>query len=259
MCCCALRFPLEILPNFFGTDWYQQVQNSTPWYYLVPILKNIFEMPKNTTPPEQDPLEDRRLAVLKAAAKIFFSKGYERATTLDIATEAKVSKRLLYELFENKQGILVALIKLGTQRMQQPIDVPVPESAAAFYETLRAFGRPFLTELYDERNIAMTRLAIADATSSGVVARELATSGSGPVIAAVEKLFKQVADKKLVFFGDAEESASVFFNVLVGDVRIKLLMGAHIKITKALIDQRVELAVEVVKALASRSSVRLDQ
>ncbi|MGZ5799421.1 MAG: TetR/AcrR family transcriptional regulator [Burkholderiaceae bacterium] len=208
-------------------------------------------MSKSTAQPESPLSEDRRQAVLKAAAKVFFTKGYERATTLDIATEAKVSKRLLYELFENKQGILVALIKLGTQRIQQPIDIPALESTEALYETLRAFGRAFLTELYGERNIAMTRLAIADAASSGVVAKELVASGSGPVIAAVEKLFRQASEKKLIFFDDAEEMTTVFFSVMVGDVRIKLLMGAPIKITKVQIDQRVELAIKVVKALAT--------
>ena len=209
-------------------------------------------MPKSSSQPEQAPSEDRRQAVLKAAAKVFFCKGYERATTLDIATEAKVSKRLLYELFENKQGILVALIKSHTQRMQQPIDVQAPDSAETFYETLRVFGRAFLTELYSEGNIAMTRLAIADALSSGVVAKELAASGSAPVIAAVEKLFGNITEKRLVLFEDAGEATSVYFSVLVGDVRTKLLMGSNIKITKTLVDQRVELAIKVVKVLASQ-------
>jgi AcrR family transcriptional regulator len=206
-------------------------------------------MSKKVKEPTAEEGQDRRLSVLKAAAKVFFSKGYEGTTTLDIATEAKVSKRVLYELFGNKQGILEALIESRAQRMQQPVALPIPHDAKTFFETLKSFGRMFLTELFSESNIAMTRLAIADATRSGVVGKELAASGSEPVVASVGKFFQQSADKGCVSFDDAGMATAVFFYVLIGDVRIKLLMGAKIKITKDLVEQRVDFAVRVVQQL----------
>ncbi len=208
-------------------------------------------MQKNNEKLPEDKLPERRRQVLEAAAKVFFEKGYERATTLDIATEAKVSKRLLYELFGNKQGILEALVKTGTQRMRQPIDIPLPDSADAFYETLKRFGSVFLGELLSEKNIAMTRLAIADASSSGTVAKELAASGSGPVLAATEKLFRHAKEKGYADFDDPVLINSIFFNVLIGDVRIKLLMGAQIKSLENVIEDRVRLALTVIRKLGS--------
>lgn len=195
---------------------------------------------------------NRRISVLEAAARVFISKGYEGTTTLDIATEAKVSKRMLYELFGNKQGILEALIKSGAQRMQKPIDLATPADAESFFETLKSFGRIFLTELFSEGYIAITRLAIADATRSSVVANEFAASGSGPVFATVENLFRQSVEKGYVNFDDAGTAAAVFFYVLIGDVRIKLLMGANIKITKDMIERRVNFAVNIVQQLGGK-------
>ncbi|MBV8653445.1 MAG: helix-turn-helix transcriptional regulator, partial [Alphaproteobacteria bacterium] len=48
-------------------------------------------------------------------------RGYAGASTLEIATRAKVSKRELYALFGNKQGILTALISSRATRMRQPL------------------------------------------------------------------------------------------------------------------------------------------
>ncbi len=53
-----------------------------------------------------------RQRILEAAFAAFREKGYAGATTREIATRAKVSKRDLYTLFPDKQTMLAACIKI---------------------------------------------------------------------------------------------------------------------------------------------------
>lgn len=60
-------------------------------------------------------IEERRIQILMAASKIFAEKGYQRATTREIAEEANVSEGLIYSYFESKDHLLLAILeKLAT-------------------------------------------------------------------------------------------------------------------------------------------------
>ena len=48
-------------------------------------------------------------------------KSYARASTLEIATRARVSKRELYAEFGSKRGILEALIESSAAEMKAPL------------------------------------------------------------------------------------------------------------------------------------------
>lgn len=188
--------------------------------------------------------------ILAAAADLFFRLGYERTTTLEIARGASLSKRTLYECFGNKQGILDALIRSGAARMHQPIKLAEPDSAEAFYEALRRFGRVFLGELFSPAKLAMYRLAIADAGRTGVVARQLEDSGSAPVIAAVRGLFEQAVQKELIRFAEPTLALPAFFGMLVGEMHMRLVMGTVAPLSVPMIRRRVEMAVRTVQLLA---------
>ena len=62
---------------------------------------------KNLTTAER---RDRRIAarksqILGAASAVFGKKGYQRATTREIAAEANVGEGTIYNYFANKQGL----------------------------------------------------------------------------------------------------------------------------------------------------------
>ena len=82
-----------------------------------------------------------RERILEAAFAAFMKSGYATASTLEIATRARVSKRELYALVGNKQEMLIACINERAKRFDAPSDLPVagsvvirrdaPERAAA--------------------------------------------------------------------------------------------------------------------------------
>src|SRR5205085_2726797 len=81
------------------------------------------------------PTDDVRERVLRVALQAFYEKGYAGASTLLIATRAKVSKRDLYAMFPSKAAILVACINSRCQKMGMPAGLPEPQTRQMLAET----------------------------------------------------------------------------------------------------------------------------
>jgi len=57
--------------------------------------------------------ERRREAIVDAAEKVFFRKGFEAATMDDVAEESELSKGTLYLYFTRKEDLILAISKRG--------------------------------------------------------------------------------------------------------------------------------------------------
>src|SRR5579863_849951 len=77
-----------------------------------------------------------RERILDAAFAAFMKKGYATASTLEIATRARVSKRELYALVGNKQQMLIACIRNRARRFEVPADLPVPHDRETLAQVL---------------------------------------------------------------------------------------------------------------------------
>lgn len=56
-------------------------------------------------------VEERKNQILAAASSIFGEKGYQRATTREIAEKANLSEGLIYSYFESKDHLLLAILE----------------------------------------------------------------------------------------------------------------------------------------------------
>jgi AcrR family transcriptional regulator len=56
--------------------------------------------------------EARRTQILMGAAQVFSEKGFHKATTKEIAKAANVSEGTIYNYFDNKRELLLAMIDL---------------------------------------------------------------------------------------------------------------------------------------------------
>ncbi len=55
--------------------------------------------------------------VMQGAAMVFFQKGARAASVEDILEAARISRRTFYRLYESKDDVLLALYKVGTDRL----------------------------------------------------------------------------------------------------------------------------------------------
>jgi len=63
-------------------------------------------------------MTEKQLKILKVALELFAKNGYNATSTGKIAKQAGVSEGLIFRHFENKEGLLSAVLKLGEERIK---------------------------------------------------------------------------------------------------------------------------------------------
>jgi AcrR family transcriptional regulator len=166
-----------------------------------------------------------RERILEAAFEAFMKSGYAAASTLEIASRARVSKRELYSLVGNKQQMLIACIaERSGRRLTVPAELPVPRDRETLSRVLSAFGTQLLREVSDPVVIAVFRLAIAEVVQAPEVARALDSIGRETTRAALRKIMSQAQQSGLLE-GHPAELAEQFAGLLWRDLLVGLMLG----------------------------------
>jgi AcrR family transcriptional regulator len=165
-----------------------------------------------------------RERILDAAFAAFMKGGYAAASTLEIATRARVSKRELYALVGNKQEMLIACISERAERFDVPADLPVLRDRETLEQVLASFGAKLVREVSDPTVIAVFRLAIGEAVQAPEVARALDSTGRERSRTALRKIMAEAQASGLLT-GRPAELAEQFSGLLWGDLRVSLLLG----------------------------------
>ena len=215
-------------------------------------------MKKATTTHKTERNEDlqgvRRQRIRGAAFAVFMERGYEGASTLEIATRARVSKRELYALFGNKQSILTACIAERARRMRLPLELPPASDHKTLAKTLTAFGSAVLRELCHPTVTALYRLAVAEAERSPDVAKALDTAGRETTRAALTDLLSRAQSSGLLTAGEPSEMAGEFFALLFRDsLLLRLLLRVTDVPTLGEIKRKARAATETLLVLHAKS------
>jgi AcrR family transcriptional regulator len=81
-------------------------------------------MEQESTPSRRERLrQEREERILDAAAAIFAEKGYHRATIRDIATRADVADGTIYNYYESKFDLLIAILSRIAELEQLPAEL----------------------------------------------------------------------------------------------------------------------------------------
>ena len=165
-----------------------------------------------------------RKRILESAFRAFMRSGYAAASTLEIATRARVSKRELYALVGNKQKMLIACIRERARRFEVPAGLPFPRDRETLAQLLASFGTRLVREVSDPTVMAVFRLAIAEAVQAPEVARALDSTGREASRAALLKIMTQAQASGLLS-GRPAELAGQFAGLLWRDLMVSLLLG----------------------------------
>jgi AcrR family transcriptional regulator len=92
---------------------------------------------ENTVAKRRLSRQRREAQILDAATRVFASKGFRAATTKEIATEAGVSEGTIYNYFESKYDLLIAMSqRLALESLQQLDHLPPQEDVRAYVTAL---------------------------------------------------------------------------------------------------------------------------
>lgn len=202
-------------------------------------------------PKSQDDIRER---VLRAGFAAFREFGFEGASTLEIATRAKVSKRELYALFADKQSIVVECIRWRTRQMQLPLALPRPATPQALSMTLAKFGTALMTAVCEPDVLTVFRFAVAEAQRTPEIARALNERGWEPSREIFIDLVGKAQEDKLLQSAPPAEISDFFFSLLWGNLMLRLLMGLAKPPTPAELEQRGKRAAARVMATYAKAA-----
>jgi len=202
-------------------------------------------------PAPQAPLRER---ILGAAFCAFQENGYAGASMLEIATRAKVSKRELYAVCEDKAALLRDAIAERAQRMRLPLELPAPKNREALAATLTAFGTALLRGVCDPAVRAVYWLAISESDNAPEVARLLDKVGRGASRAALAQTLTRAQADGLITAGEPVMMAVEFCALLWGDLLLQLLLRVADPPTQQAMQQKARDATEKFLRLYPASS-----
>ena len=192
-----------------------------------------------------------RQRVLTAAFAVLRKRGFSDASTLEIATRARVSKRDLYALFGSKHAMLTACIRERASRMRQPLEsaAPIPDSREAVAATLVELGTSILRVACHPDVLAVHRLAIAESERAPAIARTLDSNGREANHVALAAWLAKAQAQGLISAGNPVAMAAQFLAVLWGGLLIQLLLRVRDAPTPDEIASRARAATDVLLAL----------
>lgn len=170
------------------------------------------------------PEEQRRHALLGAAAAIFLRDGYAASSMDKVASEAGMSKRTLYRLFSSKAALFEATINESLAPLHlDPTLLREPDLQVALAGILEASGRHLLAL----RPIGIFRLVIAEQLRSPELAetfhRVLMRRGS----TALQRLIAVEMERGRLRPGNPEAVGRMLYGMAFGSTQIRLLLGVR--------------------------------
>lgn len=102
--------------------------------------------------------EGRRLALIEAAVEVFAERGYDAATTREVAVRAGCAEGLIHRYFGGKQGLLLAAIEEKHEALAAGLSAAVA-AAGTVAEKITGLITGPMEEMWDHR--AFLRVAIA--------------------------------------------------------------------------------------------------
>ena len=185
---------------------------------------------------------ERRNAILHAAADEFFEHGYE-ATSIDaIIQRIGGSKRDIYSEFGNKEGLFVALISEWADYALTPLG----ESASLnLREALLEFGRRFVSISTSPAMLGLYRAAVSEARRFPDLARIFYERGPGRGESRLVELLDAANKNGEAQIADCAIAASHFMGMFRDNFHMRRLLGLATPLNSKQVDRAVISAVDI--------------
>jgi TetR/AcrR family transcriptional regulator, mexJK operon transcriptional repressor len=168
-----------------------------------------------------DPWDEK---VLAAAFDVFAAKGFDGATVNEIATNAGVSKRTIYERYQDKANIFRALLAWGCR---QNLPDAQPSDDVDAEEALIAHGQTILSALSRPESVELARIVISAATrfpELGALFDDMTRTTSLDI---VKGLCRRLVQTRRIRKTDPDVFSADFIGLLRGDHYQRALIGVR--------------------------------
>lgn len=171
--------------------------------------------------------EQRQQEILEAAFQVLAEKGYRSTSMLSIAKKANASNQTLYRWYGSKEELFTSLVKANASQATELLEKNV-QFHKPVEETLTKLGISLLQLITSKRAILLNRAAAADASETGKLGKTIAEFGRSSVRPLLISYLQNASDKGELIFdnaGNVEDAAETYFNLLIGDIQIRRVIG----------------------------------
>jgi len=172
--------------------------------------------------PTADELERRKLKVMEVATDMFVNRGFAGTTLLDIAKQAGVATRTLYQHFGDKEAIFREVI---FARDNASIEKPTVEDDDDLVSALTRTARYSMEVSLRTRSIELMRLMIAESARFPDLMSKVTNTIFTRFKANVAAVFRQLCERGFIPEGDHDQSAELFVDLMLGNSTVMIYFG----------------------------------
>lgn len=177
-------------------------------------------------------LRGTRDVILDAAKRVFLREGF--GASLDaIAEEAGISRQTVYNQFEDKESLFVAVVETVYTQLLSKTPPPLLDGDLA--DVLMSVGRYLMSGGLDPNAVALFKIGLAEYRNNPELARvtqRLRLSHVLPsVTAELADYLESFMRRGIIRRGDAELIAEAFSSAVLGQARRRILSGEIAEVT----------------------------
>jgi AcrR family transcriptional regulator len=181
-----------------------------------------------------------REVILRTAARIFVTHGFEQSSMDEIALESGVARRTLYNQFGSKRALFDATMAQMWDRM--PLDAIIAATAEVRppEQILYTIGRTIASFWAPPESVEFLRLVIWESSRFPELGASFMNNGREPTLRAVNTYVRRLSREPGYRIADPELATAQFIDVILGEVLLGRLVATS---TPELDEQRCDYIV----------------
>ena len=202
-------------------------------------------MPRQSALSTRKPSENRRAAILKAAAQVFLEGGYERACIDDVIAKIGGSKRTIYKEFGNKENLFAEIIK---ERTAHALATNLPEEEIGkkdLRSTLVEFSVRFLQLLMAPETLSVFRVVFGECRQFPLLGKIFHEGGPAQTRAQLARILEHFKKRGEIAVPDIGFAADAFISMIRGTQHMQVLLGLRPPLSPKEIREIVEAKVDI--------------
>lgn len=184
---------------------------------------------------------------MDAAFELFLEQGYSNVSMTDIIRRSGGSLSTAYELFENKTGLLRAIVTERCARTNQSVAM-VSATAGHPRKALQTIARYFVGLLLEPDSTGLMRIIIAESLRDPAFGEYFRESAPETAIGLLSALFARWHAEGQLNVDDPRMAAYSFLALLMHQGQMSALCGLDITMTPDEMDRHIAHAVDMICA-----------
>lgn len=173
---------------------------------------------------DTDRRERRRQAMLDAARDLFVERGYDAVSLSEIVKRSGGSLATLYELFENKSGLLGAIVASKRFVTHEQIDAVVAGGGSPA-EMVAEIAKVIIDSFSDKETIGLMRVVMGETLRDPAFAQTIYSAAHVPAVERLAVLFSDWDKAGLAVIPDPTLAVHLFFGLIVHGQQTRAFLG----------------------------------